>query len=166
MCETTGGEGYHRLAMGQPVAVQEKPGSRPGLVRFETNRSLTGMGHERFTDVEQAQGDRPAAVVARRLLETGRVEAVHVYQNVVTVDLRKGYDAEGLRDIVENLYIYYVPGFVPPALEGPAEPVSAAAPSAGGGDEGAVSAAASRVPAHLLERSRAAKAKAAAKGAG
>ncbi|MDQ1372812.1 MAG: hypothetical protein QOJ09_150, partial [Actinomycetota bacterium] len=32
--------------MGQPVAVVEKPMSEPNVVRFELNRSLTGMGHE------------------------------------------------------------------------------------------------------------------------
>jgi hypothetical protein len=37
--------------MGQQVAVVEKPSPRPGVLRFETNRSLTGMGHERFTSV-------------------------------------------------------------------------------------------------------------------
>jgi hypothetical protein len=157
--------------MGQPVAVVEKRGSRPGLVRFEANRNLTGMGHERFTSPEQAVGDRPAAVLARRLFETGCVDAVHIYLNVVTVDVRKGYQAGGLKDIVENLYIYYRPGFVPPAYE---EPVPEEAPAAdagaagsGGGDAGpALSAAAQRVPAHLLERSRLAKERSAAKQAG
>jgi hypothetical protein len=32
--------------MGQPVTVIEKPSSVSGVVRFETNRPLTGMGHE------------------------------------------------------------------------------------------------------------------------
>ena len=35
------------LAMGQPITVVEKRGPA-GVVRFELNRSLTGMGHERF----------------------------------------------------------------------------------------------------------------------
>ena len=34
--------------MGEPVAVIEKPSTNHGMVRFETNRSFTGMGHERY----------------------------------------------------------------------------------------------------------------------
>src|SRR5215213_8281168 len=148
--------------MGQPVAVTEKPSSRPGIVRFEANRSFTGMGHERFTRLEEAWGDRPAAVLAHRLLETGQVDAVHVYGNVITVDVRKGYSTEGLRDIVANLYIYYRPGFVPPAFEEPAaeeEAPAATADTGGAGDGPALSEAAKKIPPHLLERSRAALAR-------
>jgi hypothetical protein len=141
--------------MGQPVAVVEKPTSRPGVVRLEANRSLTGMGHERFTAPEQAVGPRPAAELARRLFATGRVDAVHIYQNVATVDVKKGFSADGLADVLENLYIYWVPGREPPPLDVPAEEAPAAAAAAG--DAPAVSGAASRVPAHLLERSRLAK---------
>jgi hypothetical protein len=154
--------------MGQPVAVVEKPTRQPGMVRFEANRNLTGMGHERFATVEQASGPRPAAVVARRLLETGHVDSVHVYGNVITVDLRKGYGPDGLSKIVEDLYIYYREGFVPPPLEMPAEEKPADSGGGGGGDEGggAMSEAAKRVPAHLLERSRLAKERAKAKAGG
>ena len=49
------------VAMGQPVAVVEKQSAIPGIVRFVANRSLTGMGHERFTEADQAVGPRPAA---------------------------------------------------------------------------------------------------------
>jgi hypothetical protein len=150
--------------MGQPVAVAEKPTPRPGLVRFELNRSLTGMGHERYTAPEQVIGDKTSAELARRLFATGKVDAVHLYQNVVTVDVKKGFTAEGLADVVENLYIYWVPGREVPVLEAPAEEAPAAAPAASGG-EAPVSAAASRVPAHLLERSRAALERARAKAA-
>src|SRR4249920_1088562 len=107
--------------MGQPVAVVEKPTSRPGVVRLEANRSLTGMGHERFTAPEQALGPRPAAELARRLFDTGRVDSVHVYQNVVTVDLKKGFNSDGLATVLEDLYIYWVPGREVPALEMPVE---------------------------------------------
>jgi hypothetical protein len=147
--------------MGQPVAVVERPTSRPGVVRLEANRSLTGMGHERFTAPEEAIGPRPSAELARRLFATGRVDSVHIYQNVVTVDVKKGFTSEGLSDVLEHLYIYWVPGREPPVLEAPAE--EAAPAPAAGGDAPAVSAAASRVPAHLLERSRLAREKAAAK---
>jgi hypothetical protein len=143
--------------MGQPVAVVEKPTTRPGLVRFEANRNFTGMGHERFTAADQAVGERPSAVIARRFFETGRVQAVHVYQNMVTVDLKKGYTGEGLLDVLENLYIYYRPGFVPPPLVMPEEAAAPAAAAPTDGGAPAVDAATSRVPAHILERSVAAK---------
>jgi hypothetical protein len=149
--------------MGQPVDVVEKRTSRPGVVRLEANRSLTGMGHERFTAPDQAVGPRPAAELARRLFATGRVDSVHIYQNVATVDLKKGFSSDGLADVLENLYIYWVPGREPPPLELPAEEAPAAAPAGDGSDAPAVSAAASRVPAHLLERSRLAKERWAAK---
>ncbi len=149
--------------MGQPVAVTEKPSSRPGLVRFELNRSLTGMGHERYASLADAEGPKPSAVLARRLIETGQVDAVHVFSNVVTVDVRKGFNADGLRKIVEDLYIYYTPGFVPPVFEEPAAEQAteeAAAPTAGGASaDAALSEAAKKIPAHLLERSRAALAR-------
>ena len=150
--------------MGQPVAVTEKPSTRAGIIRFEANRSLTGMGHERFTSIEDTAGSRPAAVIARRLLETGQVDSVHVYSNMITVDLRKGYTADGLGDIVRDLYIYYRPGFVPPTFEMPAEEEPAAgaggeAAEGGGADSAALSEAAKKIPPHLLERSRAALAR-------
>jgi hypothetical protein len=143
--------------MGQPVAVVEKPSSRPGIIRFEANRNLTGMGHERFRSVDEAAGPRPSAVLARRLLETGHVDAVHVYLNVVTVDLKKGFTGEGLGQLLENLYIYYRPGFVPPALVMPEEAAPAPDAAPAGDAAPGLSAAASRVPAHLLERSKAAR---------
>ena len=68
----------HRLvrsgAMGQLVAVTEKPSSSPGVVRFELNRALTGMGHEHFRSAERAFGPRPAAELARRLFATGQAD--------------------------------------------------------------------------------------------
>jgi len=151
--------------VGQPVAVTPKPSTRPGLLRFEANRSLTGMGHEYFTSLDQAVGPRPAAVLARRLLETGQVESVHVYSNMVTVDLHKGYSGDTLSPIIEDLYTYYVEGFVPPPLVMPEEPAATTAAAGGDGGEGGA-AVDSRVPAHLLERSRAAKERWLAKQAG
>jgi hypothetical protein len=145
--------------VGQPVAVTVKPSTRPGILRFEANRSLTGTGHERFSSLDQTDGERPAAVLARRFLESGQVDAVHIYMNIVTVDLREGFTGDSLAETLEDLYTYYREGFVPPPLEMPAEEAPAAAPVDGGAAEGgeALSAAASRVPAHLLERSRLAR---------
>jgi hypothetical protein len=134
--------------MGQPVGVVEKVSATPGVVRFEANRNLTGQGHDRYSSYISAAGVRPSAVLARRLFDTGRVDAVHVFANVVTVSLKTGFQATGLKEVVENLYTYYVEGFVPPPLVMPEEPV-AAAPSA----DGSTPVADSRIPAAILERS-------------
>ena len=141
--------------MGQPVAVEHKPGTDAQVLRFETNRSLTGQGHERFASIGQATGDRPAAAVARRLFESGQVQAVHVFSNVITAYLNPGASSAGLSDIVRDLYQYWKPGMEPPSVEelmaqvpAAAEP-AAAAPS---GDAG--SGLDPRVPAHLWELSR------------
>jgi hypothetical protein len=99
--------------MGQPVTVVEKPMSEPHVVRFELNRSLTGMGHERYRSAADVTGDRPPDVLARRLFERGGIESVHIYSNVVTIKLEPGASREGLADVMEKLYIHYLPGVEP-----------------------------------------------------
>jgi hypothetical protein len=143
--------------MGQLVGVVEKQSATPGVVRFELNRSLSGMGHERFASVRDAVGPRPSAALARELFATGKVAAVHVYGNMVMVDLEKGFDSSGLVEIIREMYRYWKPGVQPPSFEDlqPEEP--AAVPAADGGGDAELSEAAKRVPAHLLERSRAAR---------
>jgi len=147
--------------MGQLVGVVEKRTSTPGVVRFELNRSLSGMGHERFTSLLDADGSTPASMLAQRLLATGKVAGVHVYSNQVTVDLAKGYDSSGLADIIREMYRYWKPGVeIPTFDEVPAEEPAAETSSGGGDDAGPeLSEAAKRVPAHLLERSRQAREK-------
>ncbi len=155
--------------MGQLVAVTEKPSSTRGIVRFETNRTFSGMGHERFGSVADAYGSTPSDELARRLFATGQVGAVHVMANIITVDLLKGHHSDGLADVVRNLYQYWQPGMEPPVFEDESadEPDAGAAPAAGdgGGGDAALSEAAKRVPMHLLERSRAARERWAAKSA-
>jgi len=99
--------------MGQPVVVVEKRSSKPGVVRFEINRSLTGMGHERYRSVADATGDRPPDVLARRIFEHGGVAAVHVYSNMITVELTDDGSAEGLQELIEELFIHYREGVQP-----------------------------------------------------
>jgi hypothetical protein len=99
--------------MGQPITVIEKKTSRPGVVRFEINRSLTGMGHERYPSVADAVGERPTDELARRLFAHGGVESLHIYSNVITVDLEKGATSEGLKDVIEGLFIHYTEGVQP-----------------------------------------------------
>jgi hypothetical protein len=138
--------------MGQPVGVVEKVSATPGVVRFEANRNLTGQGHDRYPSYASASGVRPSAVLARRLFDTGRVDAVHVFANIVTVSLKNGYQTTGLKEVVEGLYTYYVEGFVPPALLMPEEPAAVAS-----GADGSGPVVDSRIPAALLERSRLAR---------
>ncbi|MGA0065157.1 MAG: hypothetical protein ACO3IV_06940 [Ilumatobacteraceae bacterium] len=99
--------------MGQPVAVTLRPTATAGRVRFDLNRSLTGMGHERYASIDEARGATPGAELARRLFGRGAVRAVHVYSNTVTVDLAAGVDATTLVPLVEELYRHWQPGMVP-----------------------------------------------------
>jgi hypothetical protein len=99
--------------MGQPITVTMKPTTRPDVVRFELNRSLTGMGHERYPSRDSATGVRPVDELARRLFDHGGVEAVHVYSNVVTADLAPGATPDGLLRVVEDLFLYYTEGVTP-----------------------------------------------------
>jgi hypothetical protein len=151
--------------MGQLVAVEQKAGGASTIVRFETNRSLTGMGHERFTNAAEAKGPRPAAVIARRFFEAGHVSWIHVYGNCITASLEAGASQASLNEIVRDLYQYWKPGMVPPTLEEllasmPAEVAPAASSS---GDSAAPAGEDPRIPPHLFERSRNARARLAAK---
>jgi len=102
--------------MGQLVTVLEKPSNRPGIVRYVLNRALTGMGHERYTPERPPVDDRPADELARRLLDTGQVSGVSINGNVVTVELASN-SADGLKEVIEDLYTYYVPGVEIPSDE-------------------------------------------------
>jgi hypothetical protein len=102
--------------MGQSIVVTEKPSSNPGVTRFETNRALTGMDHERYLAGQEIWGERPPDELARRLLAKASVAGVQINANMITVDLLKGYDSTGLLEVIENLYRFY-----PDAPEG--EPV-------------------------------------------
>jgi len=102
--------------VGEPVTVSEVASSREGYLRFETNRSFTGMGHERYVKGEPIYQDRPADQIARTLFETGKVDEVHVYAQTVTVKL-SGSDSDGIREALEELYTYYRPGVEVPTPE-------------------------------------------------
>jgi len=93
--------------MGQDVTVVAKPSSNPEILRFEINRSLTGMGHERFTSLGDIVRDRPVDRLARRLLEHGGVDAVHVASSMITVDLAGGSTGAGLQEVIEHLFRFY-----------------------------------------------------------
>ena len=149
--------------VGQPVDVKQTTAGVAGRIRFELNRTLTGQGHEKFTSVSQAIGPRPAAELARRLFNSGAVLGVHIFANIVTIDLVPGSRDGDLAQIITDLHQYWKPGMKPPSVEEllaqVAAPASVAAPSAEGSAP-ELSTAEKLVPAHLLERSRAARSKA------
>jgi hypothetical protein len=99
--------------MGQPITVVEKRSSRPGIVRFEINRPLSGMGHERWSVGAPVEGIRPVDELARRLLDHGGVDSVHINGSVITVELARGATSDGLASIVEHLFRYYPDGPAP-----------------------------------------------------
>lgn len=102
--------------MGQVVRVVEKPSSRADVVRFETNRVLTSMGHRRFRSAADAVGVTPSDELARRLFARGGIDSVHVNGNIITVDLaHRG--TEGIVEIIEGLYTYWLPGMEPASDE-------------------------------------------------
>ncbi len=100
--------------MGQPITVVEKPSSRTGVVRYETNRALTGMGHERYRAGDEILGAAPADELARRLFDRGGIAGVHVNGNVVTVELTEA-EAEGIDEVIASLYLYWVEGVEVPS---------------------------------------------------
>ena len=100
--------------MGQPITVVEKPSSRTGAVRYETNRALTGMGHERYRVGDEILGTAPADELARRLFDRGGITGVHVNGNVVTVELTEA-EAEGIDEVIASLYLYWVEGVEVPS---------------------------------------------------
>ena len=101
--------------MGQPVTVIQDSSKRSGVVRFSTNRVLSGMAHESYTSVPDSLAVRPVDELARQLFATGDVERVHVNGNVITVELARG-DGAGLRELIEDLFTYYRPGVTVPTL--------------------------------------------------
>jgi hypothetical protein len=117
---------HHRATllgvMGQPVSVIEKPSSQSGVVRFEINRTLTGMGHERYRAGDKVDGDRPPDELARRLFERGGIEGIHINSNVITVHLARDAETTGITDIIRDLYTFYRPGVRVPMPEDFASP--------------------------------------------
>ena len=103
--------------MGQPVTVVQKSSSNPGVVRFEINRSITGMGHERYTEAPGPELDRPCDELARRLFTHEGVNNVHINSNVITVEMAFGADGSALAETIGELFTYYRPGVEVPSFE-------------------------------------------------
>lgn len=99
--------------MGQPINVVRKPSSKPNVVRYEINRTLTGTGHERYRSGGVISGDRPPDELARRLIDAGGVTGVHIHSNLITLELEPGAKTDAFEDIIRELYIHYRPGVTP-----------------------------------------------------
>lgn len=104
--------------MGQPVTVIEKATPVPGVVRFETNRALSGMGHEYYRTAADILWDRPVDEIARRLLERGSIDSIHINGSVITVQLVAGTSSDGIKEIIEGLYTFYQEGDEPEMIDG------------------------------------------------
>lgn len=96
--------------MGQLITVDRRKSFRPDVAVFELNRSLSGMGHERYKPDDEIEGRRPVDELARRLFAAGGIDGVHIYSNVVTVDLASGSSGEGLDEVIRGLFTYYREG--------------------------------------------------------
>lgn len=102
--------------MGQPVTLIKTSSPRPGILRFELNRSLTGMGHVRYEAGDEIIADDPASELAERLIAAGGVAAVHIYGSMVTVTLASESTGD-LETVITGLYTYYLPGVEIPSDE-------------------------------------------------
>lgn len=104
--------------MGQPVTVIQKSVTKPGVLRFEINRSITGMDHERYSQEQEILGRRPPDELARALFGLGGIERIHINSNVITIDQAKGQitPAQIVKTITE-MFTYYLPGVEVPSFE-------------------------------------------------
>lgn len=97
--------------MGQPITVVSIPSSRPGIIRFEVNRCLTGMGHERYRADEEIVGNAPADELARRLFGLGGIAGIHINSNVITMEaFTVGLDTDLVAETISQLHLFYVDG--------------------------------------------------------
>ena len=100
-------------AMGMLITVTEKNSARHGVVRFETNRAITGMAHERYRSDDPVIGTRPPDELTRRLFAHGGAATIHVHGNQILVELAPGGSTEGMAQIITDLFTFYTPGVVP-----------------------------------------------------
>ena len=120
--------------MGQPITVLEtRSTSNPAVLRFETNRPLSGMGHERYESPPSELRQRPVDELARRLYAAGGVQKIHINGSVVTVTVGGGHDGAGLGDVIRSLFLHYgetpVVPMEAPAAEADTAPESLAEPA-------------------------------------
>ena len=99
--------------MGLAINVKEHATPKPGVVRFEADRGLTGMAHERYSSLADVIFDRPPDRLAKALFERGGVKHVHIYGNEITVTLESGANSSGMAELITNLFIHYREGVTP-----------------------------------------------------
>lgn len=104
--------------MGQPVTVVRKESSNAGVVRFEINRSITGMSHEHYAGIPGPEFVRPCDELAKGIFAHDGVKSLHINSNVITVTVEEGFDSSPLLETIENMFIYYRPGVEVAAVEG------------------------------------------------
>ena len=105
--------------MGLAINVKEYPTHKPSVVRFELDRGLSGMAHERYASLSDVSFDRPPDRLAKALFERGGVKHVHIYGNEVTVTLEAGANTNGIADLIQNLFIHYREGVTPSIIVDP-----------------------------------------------
>lgn len=96
--------------MGEPITFIKTNSSRPGTVRYEINRTLTGTDHERYEAGQVIEDDRPVDQLAKDLLAVDGVSSLHIYANIITIQLSRDIDLSPIDEAIENLFIYYLPG--------------------------------------------------------
>ena len=109
---------YDRFLMGQPVTVIQKSSSKPGVQRYEINRSITGMDHERYKASDEILGERPPDTLAKAIFQLGGVDKITMNSNVIIVDSGKGgVDPNQVMAIIMDMFTYYLPGVEVPSFE-------------------------------------------------
>lgn len=104
--------------MGQPVTVIQKSVTKPGVLRFEINRSITGMDHERYSIEREILGTRPPDELAKALFNLGGIEKIHMNSNVITIDQAKGQiNPADIAKTITEMFTYYLPGVEVPSFE-------------------------------------------------
>ncbi len=104
--------------MGQPGTVIQKSATKSGVLRFEINRSITGMDHERYSYGDDILGNRPPDQIAKSIFDLGGVERVHINSNVITLDLGKGgVDPVEIINSITQMFTFYLPGVEVPSFE-------------------------------------------------
>jgi len=105
--------------MGLAINVKEHPTTTPNVVRFEADRGLTGMAHERYSSLADIIFDRPPDRLAKLFRERGGVKHVHIYGNEITVTLEPGANTDGMAQLINNLFIHYREGVQPSIIVDP-----------------------------------------------
>ena len=97
--------------MGQPINVVFTRSSKPEIYRFEVNRCLTGMDHERFQVDDEIIGDIPSDDLAMRLFSLEGVAGIHLNSNMITVKSDGSeLSIEELIETISDLHIFYNDG--------------------------------------------------------